>query len=242
MWRVRSNGEAQRDSELITLHTVESRARAIPNDRRAKSTNLVRTVYRARNATRISGRGLKVRRFRNRAGRKQSEIKKGRKRREGSGARGGKKTKVCEEIARGKGACNWTAKGTSASLAARPTGMVGRGATRRDAAAARHDAGATNETRHDDDARGELYLPNGGSHGSARSTQERGVRAEPRHDTEERRSAQTAAARRFPQEGGEAREKARRRRGDRGRPSRREGGRMRGGEEGARGRILSVID
>lgn len=56
------------------------------------------------------------------------------------------------------------------------------------------------------------------SRNRAHGVKEHGVRVEPRHDTEGLRSAQSAAARRFPQEGGEAREKARRRRGDRGRP------------------------
>lgn len=60
-----------------------------------------------------------------------------------------------EERSRGKGACNWTAKGTSPSLAARPAryGMVGRGAARRDAAAAlraaRHDTMRGRRTRRD---------------------------------------------------------------------------------------------
>lgn len=46
-----------------------------------------------------------------------------------------------------------------------------------------------------------------------KTRENRGVYVEPRHDTEDLRAA---AARHFPQEGGEAREKVRQRRGDRG--------------------------
>lgn len=176
---------------------------------------------------------------------RNEKIKKENK--EQKGGERGKKTKVGARIgtqdtkrSRGKGACNWTAKGTSlprwqrALRAARWWGAARRGAARRGRCAARHtarhDAGATNETRYTTTTRAAavtrrvcIFLTTlthsfAPSRNRAHGVKEHGVHVEPRHDTEGLRSAQSAAARRFPQEGGEAREKARRRRGDRGRP------------------------
>lgn len=198
-------------------------------------------------------------------GRKQRQPRDDTERREKEGEREGKKERERERKrksarierrdtrrSRGKGACNWTEKGTSPSLAARPApcGMVGRGA----AAALRAALHGTMRGRRTKCAvRLGVYLSNGGSLARSRNrahgAKEHGVRVEPRHDTEDLRSAQqSAAARRFPQEGGEAREKARatEERGpwEAAGESRREGGRVRGQRRRARGRgrILSVID
>lgn len=98
--------------------------------------------------------------------------------------------------------------------------MVGRGAARRGRCAARGTARRGGDERNAVRLDAADYylvvcvfltarLARAPSRIRTHGVKEHGVRVEPRHDTEDLRSAQSVAARRFPQEGGEAREKAR---------------------------------
>lgn len=122
-----------------------------------------------------------------------------RENKEQKGRERGKKTKVGARIgrqdtkrSRGKGACNWTAKGTSPSLAARPArcGMVGRSAARRGATRALRCAahgtarcrGDERNAVYDDDPRGSgdsacVYLSND-AHSLVRTVAQQSTRSE----------------------------------------------------------------
>lgn len=78
-------------------------------------------------------------------------------------------------------------------------------------------------------------------HTDRRSEMSRGVRAEPRHDTEDLCDPRRLGAF-LKREERETREKARRRRGDRGRRLVEGEGETGGRQDRGRGRILSVID